>query len=133
MAGTALQLVVVTPERVLLNESATALRFPLYDGDIGILPGRAPLIGRLGTGELRLKQGDTDRRFFIDGGFVQVNGSTITLLTERAVPADQLKVDDAEKQLAAALSRVAKTDVEQAAKTRDITRARKQLAVARRP
>ncbi len=37
-----LRLVVVTPEKPLLDESVTALRFPLYDGQIGVLPGRAP-------------------------------------------------------------------------------------------
>lgn len=45
--GDKLRLIVVTPERTLLDEPVAALRFPLYDGDIGILPGRIPLIGRL--------------------------------------------------------------------------------------
>lgn len=48
--GDKLRLIVVTPERTLLDEPVASLRFPLYDGDIGILPGRIPLIGRLGTG-----------------------------------------------------------------------------------
>ncbi len=70
----ALRLVVVTPERTQLDETVESLRFPLYDGEIGILPGRLPLIGRLGVGELvaTLPGGQTTR-LFIDGGFVQVN------------------------------------------------------------
>ena len=61
MAGDNLRLIVVTPERTLLDEPVAALRFPLYDGDIGILPGRLPLIGRLGAGELRITASDRRR------------------------------------------------------------------------
>ena len=45
--GEKLRLVIVTPERTLFDEPVSALRFPLYDGDIGVLPGRLPLIGTL--------------------------------------------------------------------------------------
>ena len=51
-----LRIVLVTPESTLLDEPVEALRFPLYDGQIGILPGRAPLVGRLGYGELQKAQ-----------------------------------------------------------------------------
>ena len=125
-----LRLVIVTPERTLLDEPVSALRFPLYDGDIGILPGRLPLIGRLGTGELKLTSSSGERRFFIDGGFAQVQGSTVSLLTHRAVPVEDLSVAEAEKQLAAALSRTARTDDEVKAKLADQQRARRMLSLA---
>ena len=51
--GKKLQCVVVTPERAVLDEPADFVVLPLYDGELGVLPGRAPLIGRLGYGELR--------------------------------------------------------------------------------
>ena len=44
------QCVVVTPERAVLDEPADFVSLPMYDGELGILPGRAPLIGRLGYG-----------------------------------------------------------------------------------
>jgi F0F1-type ATP synthase epsilon subunit len=50
IAASSLQLVLVTPEKTLLNEPVAALRFPLYDGQIGILPGRLPLIDDWVTG-----------------------------------------------------------------------------------
>ena len=125
-----LRLVIVTPERTLLDEPVSALRFPLYDGDIGILPGRLPLIGRLGTGELKLTSSSGERRFFIDGGFAQVQGSTVSLLTHRAVPIEDLTVAEAEKQLAAAQSRIARTDDEVKAKLDDQQRARRMLSLA---
>ena len=52
-----LQCVVVTPERTLFDEVVEFVALPLYDGELGVLPGRAPLIGRLGFGELRIRDG----------------------------------------------------------------------------
>ena len=130
MVGDKLRLVIVTPERTLLDEPVSALRFPLYDGDIGILPGRLPLIGRLGCGELKVTTAKGEQHFFIDGGFVQVLGPTVSLLTHRAVPVANLSAAEAEKQLAAASSRVAKTDEEIKSKLADQQRARRMLALA---
>ena len=132
MAGDTLRLIVVTPERTLLDEPVASLRFPLYDGDIGILPGRLPLIGRLGAGELHIAAGSGESSYFVDGGFVQVLGSNVTLLTNRAVLSKDLSAAEAEKQLAAASARVAKTDEETAAKQADQQRARKMLALAKK-
>lgn len=129
--GDKLRLVIVTPERTLLDEPVSALRFPLYDGDIGILPGRLPLIGHLGCGELKITTSAGYRSYFIDGGFVQVLGSTVSLLTHRAIPVENLSAADAEKQLAAAQSRVAKTDDEIKAKLADQQRARRMLTLAK--
>lgn len=130
MAGDKLRLVIVTPERTLLDEPVSALRFPLYDGEIGILPGRLPLIGRLGFGELKVTTSTGEQHFFIDGGFVQVLGPTVSLLTHRAVPVASLSAAEAEKQLAAATARVAKTDEEFKSKLADQQRARRMLALA---
>lgn len=130
--GDKLRLVIVTPERTLLDEPVSALRFPLYDGDIGVLPGRLPLIGRLGTGELKVTTGSGERSFFIDGGFAQVQGSVISLLTHRAIPLADLTVAEAEKQLAAAQAKPAKGEAEVTAKLADQQRARRMLALAKR-
>src|SRR5438552_8500325 len=80
-----LQCVVVTPERAVLDEPVDFVALPLYDGELGVLPGRAPLIGRLGYGELRIRRGDSTRRFFVDGGFAQVRSNIVTVLTRRAI------------------------------------------------
>ena len=64
-----LQCVVVTPERVVIDETVDFVALPMFDGELGVLPGRAPLIGRLGYGELRICRGEHTQRYFIDGGF----------------------------------------------------------------
>ena len=85
-----LQCVVVTPEQVLLNEAVDFVALPMYDGELGVLPGRAALIGRLGPGELRVRDGEHARRFFVDGGFAQVRGDVVTVLTPRALKAEDI-------------------------------------------
>ena len=53
-------MIVVTPEATVLDEQVDFVALPLYDGEIGIAPGRSPMIGRLGYGELRLVDGRPD-------------------------------------------------------------------------
>ncbi|MGH7127722.1 MAG: FoF1 ATP synthase subunit delta/epsilon [Planctomycetaceae bacterium] len=127
-----LQLVLVTPEKTLLDEPVDALRFPLYDGQFGVLPGRAPVVGRLGYGELKITSAAGERSYYIDGGFVQIKGPVVSLLTDRAVPAEKIDAQEARGRLDAVRGRVATTDAEIAAKDREQTRARQMLAVARK-
>ena len=95
--GRELHCVVVTPERALLDEAADFVALPMYDGELGVLPGRAALIGRLGYGELRIKRGGGTERFFVDGGFAQVRANTVTVLTGRALRANEIDVRAAEE------------------------------------
>jgi F-type H+-transporting ATPase subunit epsilon len=122
-----LHCVVVTPERALLDEPADFVALPMYDGELGVLPGRAALIGRLGYGELRIKRGGDTRRFFVDGGFAQVRANTVTVLTGRALKAEEIDVPAAEEALHA--SATAGTTAE--ARRMQQERARAQLRVAR--
>jgi F-type H+-transporting ATPase subunit epsilon len=127
-----LRLVLVTPETTLLDEPVDALRFELYDGQIGILPGRAPLMGRLGFGELRVTTGKGTRSYFLDGGFVQVKGPVVSLLTQRAIEANRLDVAKSEEELNAVQKRTPKTAAEFTQHATDQKRARQKLALARR-
>src|SRR5690242_19471367 len=100
--GRGLHCVVVTPERMLLDETVDFVALPMYDGELGVLPGRAPLIGRLGYGELRIRHGATVRRFYIDGGFAQVRNDVVTVLTPKAMPAEEIDTAAATAALEAA-------------------------------
>ncbi|HMF14104.1 MAG TPA: ATP synthase F1 subunit epsilon [Gemmataceae bacterium] len=101
-AAMPLRCVVVTPERALLDAEVEFVAIPMYDGELGVLPGRAPLIGRLGPGELRTRHGQETRRFFVDGGFAQVHDNVITVLTPRALKAEEIDPAAAEHALEAA-------------------------------
>ena len=125
-----LQCVVVTPERTLFDEPVEFVALPLFDGEVGVAPGRAPLIGRLGYGEMRTTTGGTTRRYFLDGGFAQVRDDVVTVLTNRALAADQIDPATAAAELEQAKSRHAANEFEQAEKTKAVDRARAQLRVA---
>jgi F-type H+-transporting ATPase subunit epsilon len=122
----------VTPETTLLDAPVRSLQFPLYDGQAGVLPGRAPVVGRLGYGVLTVStvDGGTEK-FFIEGGFVQVKAGTVTLLTDRAQSLDEIDSQAAADLLAEASKRIPTTDAELAAKERDQECARRMLAVTR--
>ena len=123
-----LQLVVVTPETTIVDEPVSALRFPLFDGSAGVLPGRAPLVGRLGCGELKMTTAGAERSYFVDGGFVQINGPTVTLLTARCLSNDDIDADAARAELEEATARPAANDADIDARFRDQDRARAMLA-----
>jgi F-type H+-transporting ATPase subunit epsilon len=125
----ALRCVVVTPERALLDAPADFVALPLYDGELGVLPGRAPLIGRLGVGELRVRRGEHVDRYFVDGGFVQVRSNVVTVLTARALKAEDIDANAAEQALQAALAPAGPDRQESQARAQ--VRARAQLRMVR--
>ena len=89
--------VVVTPEKAWLDKTGELVIVPLYDGEFGVLPGRAPMIGRLGAGELRIKNGDVVERLFVEAGFVQVRSNVVTILTEKAMKASDVTTAAADR------------------------------------
>ena len=89
--------IVVTPEKAWLDKTAEMVIVPLFDGELGVLSGRAPLIGRLGAGELRLKKGNDVERLFVEAGFVQVRSNVVTILTAKAMKASDVSVASAEQ------------------------------------
>lgn len=125
-----LQVVIVTPERTLLNETADAAVVPLFDGEKGVLPGHARTIGRLGFGELRFQSGGSTTRYYIDGGFVQIANNEVNILTGRAVPASDIDRAEVERQLAESEKMQPENREQAANKARFIEQARAQLRVA---
>ncbi|MCA9042131.1 MAG: F0F1 ATP synthase subunit epsilon [Planctomycetaceae bacterium] len=132
MATSEIRLVLVTPEKTLLDAPVTKLQFPLIDGQIGILPGRAPMVGRLGYGLLSFKsEAGQEVIYYIDGGFVQVKGSEVSLLTSRAIKPENIDVSAADSELQEAIGRKAVGDAEIKARFSDQERARQMKVVAK--
>ncbi len=132
MAGSLLKLVVITPETKVVDTPADSLRFPLTDGSIGVLPGRAPLIARLGAGELVVTTAGTEQVYYVENGFVQIKDSTVSLLTDYCRLASGLSVGDAEKGLARAEAREAASSDEKELVTNAKRTAKQRLATARK-
>jgi F-type H+-transporting ATPase subunit epsilon len=98
--------VIVTPEQTSLDTQARSVTLPLFDGLRGVGRGHAPFIGRLGAGEVRIigeqgSPGDGVRRLFVEGGFVEVSHDLVTVITQRAVPAEKLDPTTARAELEA--------------------------------
>jgi F-type H+-transporting ATPase subunit epsilon len=129
--GRQVQCVVVTPEQAVLDEAVDFVALPMYDGELGVLPGRAPLIGRLGPGELRTRRGTQTHRYFVDGGFAQVRADVVTVLTPRAVPAGEINLKDAEHILEEA-KKPARQGESAESKLKAQEKARAQIRVARK-
>ncbi len=87
-----LQIIVVTPEATELDQSCEFIAIPMIDGEAGILPGHAPMIGRLGPGELRVRAGGKDTSYYIDGGFLQVEGNVVSVMTGRAILSAEIDI-----------------------------------------
>jgi F-type H+-transporting ATPase subunit epsilon len=126
-----LSLVLVTPERTLFDRPVSSIRVPLFDGAAGFYPGRAPLVGRLGLGELRLTDASgTVESYFIDGGFVQVKGTVVSVLTNSATAISEISRKAAAAKLDEAKAARSKSDDEFAVVARRLEKARKMLALA---
>ncbi len=125
-----LRVVVVTPERAVLDEPADMVVLPMFDGERGVLAGHAPFVGQLGPGELRIKSGTTVKRFFIDGGFAQVTGAVVNVLTARAIPSDKLTPDSAATARTTAEALPVTNGVERETRTKAVARAQGMAKVA---
>ena len=79
-----LKVSVISPERVLFEGTARGVIAPAFDGELGILPMHAPLMTLLGRGTLRVDTADGEKRFAVDGGFLQVVDDAVRVVTEQA-------------------------------------------------
>jgi F-type H+-transporting ATPase subunit epsilon len=72
---------VVTPDASFFDGQARTAVLPAWDGELGILPGHAPLISRLGHGVARVTpEAGAEVRIAVYGGFVKVQGDLVTVL-----------------------------------------------------
>lgn len=108
MAKKSFRCKLVTPTAALVDDQVKYASVPAWDGMMGVLPGRAPILAKLGTGELRLDFADSDkgeggtRSFLVEDGFLKMSGDELTILAEMAVPAESLTLAEAEAELRAA-------------------------------
>jgi F-type H+-transporting ATPase subunit epsilon len=91
-----LRLEVITPERVVYTDDVDMVIAPATDGYVGILPHHAPLLTTLGPGEFRVKKGGVEEVLAVFGGFMDVRGDRVVVLTEDAEHADDIDAQQAQ-------------------------------------
>jgi F-type H+-transporting ATPase subunit epsilon len=112
MLPESIQLIVVTPERQLLRESVVEVTVPGLDGQLGILPGHAPLMTELGIGELSYRTSTSSQPVVLAviSGFSEVLPERVTVLAETAERAEEIDLARAEEAKARAEKRLAAGD-----------------------
>ena len=84
----------VSPERLLLSGTAAMVTLPGTEGEFGVLPGHAPVISTLKPGVIDVKGAEGgDTRFFVMGGFAEVNPEKLTVLAEEAIPMAEVNAE----------------------------------------
>ena len=91
-----IQLEIVTPERLVVNEAVDYIEIPGKTGYLGVLPGHAPLISELAAGELSYRTGNQTKRVAVAWGFAEVLQTKVTVLAETAEKAEEIDTARAE-------------------------------------
>jgi F-type H+-transporting ATPase subunit epsilon len=76
----------VSPERLLLSEEADMVTVPGTEGYMGVMAGHAPIVSTLRAGMIDVLKDGVDTRYFVRGGFVEVNAQKIIVLADEAIP-----------------------------------------------
>ena len=87
---------IVTAERVVYSDDVDIVVAPGIEGQLGILPGHAPLMTMLQPGELMVRKDGEEVAMFVSGGFLEVMADRVTVLADVAERADEIDVDRAE-------------------------------------
>ena len=103
-----MQVEVVSADRVVWSGTSTNVIAKTTDGEIGILPGHAPVLAVLQPSAVVIFCEDGKQREIVavDGGFVSVSQGRVSILSEYARMADEVSVAQAEKELAEAQQRL---------------------------
>jgi len=97
-----LTLVVVTPERTVVETEADEVQLPGELGYLGILPGHTTLITLLKTGVLSYKDAGTEKFFALSSGFAEIANDRVTVLADLAEDAREIDANAAEQDRARA-------------------------------
>lgn len=99
MAGT-IAFELVSPDRLLLSEDVEMVVIPGTEGDFGVLVDHQPMISSVRPGILEVHaEGAELRRIFVNGGFAEVTGDRCVVMTEEALPLDEVERADIEQRI----------------------------------
>ena len=99
----AMQVEVVSADRVVWSGTSPNIIAKTVEGDIGILPGHSPLLGVLEPSAVVIFTEDGGREVVaVEGGFISVSQGRVSILSEYAPPSGEMSVAEAERELAQA-------------------------------
>jgi F-type H+-transporting ATPase subunit epsilon len=129
----AFQCTIVTPEQQVLSESITQAIVPAHDGKVGLLTGRAPLLVKIGLGEMRLDlPNGQNRAYYVEGGVAQMKDNRLTIVTDKAIPASEIDLESARAELVEAEARKTTDQASYEQRQKSLARARAKIEMASR-
>ena len=102
-----LKLEIVTPSAVSFSGDVEMVTLPGVEGEMGVYPQHVPLMTQLVPGELVVRQEGQDLFLAVGDGFVEITGDHVAVLTDMAIPADQIDETAAEEARRRAEARLA--------------------------
>jgi F-type H+-transporting ATPase subunit epsilon len=132
--GATLTLEIITPQATSFREEVDMVTLPAIEGQIGVYPQHVRLITQLVPGEVIATRDGRDRFLAVGEGLVEITGASVSIVTDMAIPAEQIDeaaVEDA-RQRAAARLREKLSDEEVASVNASLVRSLAQLQVRKR-
>ena len=114
---TSLELQIVTPDRLLVQEQVDEVEIPGTEGYFGVLPGHTPLLASLAVGEMWYRKGQDKVFLSLAFGFCEVLPERVTILAqlaERAEDIDVARAEEAKKRAEARLTQARDVDYDRA-------------------
>lgn len=99
---------VVTYEEKVLEQEAEFVLVRTTEGDMGILPNHSPFIAGLSTGEMKIRLNGKEKKYFVSEGLLEISNNVVTIIATEAIPADQLDVERAKKEVEELKAKLAK-------------------------
>ena len=90
MAAEKIAFDLVSPEKLLLSAKADMVTIPGTEGYMGVKAGHAATVTTLRAGMIDVQADGRDDRYFIRGGFAEINASKITVLADEAIPMTEM-------------------------------------------
>ena len=115
MAENKLQLSIVTPERLVVNEDVDQVNVPGVEGDLGILCDHAPILATMRPGQFSYESAGEKRRetvkMVVSGGYLEVTDNRVIVLAEAVEFLDEIDQERAQVSLAEAEELLSRTDL----------------------
>ncbi len=90
MEGKKLHLSIVSPSKVIIDKDVDMVIMRTVGGDMGILPGHENTTTILSLGEFRAINNDEEEVISVLGGFAEINGTSVTVLTDAAELSEEI-------------------------------------------
>src|SRR5919112_2399933 len=114
---TSINLQIVTPDKLLVNEQVDEVQIPGSEGYFGVLPGHTPMLASLAVGETWYRKGQEKTYLSLAFGFCEVLPDRVTILAqlaERAEDIDVARAEEARKRAEAQLAQASPEEYEAA-------------------